>query len=135
LSHLIGLVFHVTNFPHVQAREARAKLAQSRRAKRVKASEGEEDLVVDNRAVEGTDEGEQILAVQITQEYWGPKSGKHRFAQRLFRVLFSDDSSEDLVAEDVKDHVPLPFEINPFYAKVLQDWRRLHPVKPGRPDV
>ena len=73
-------------------------------------------------------------ALRILKEYWGPKTtGRNRFAQRLFKVLFADGSKENLVAEDVVDGWDQPFEANPFYSNVLREWRQEHPSKPVRP--
>ena len=79
-------------------------------------------------ATEGSSESsDEFLAVRITQEVWSPVSGRNKFTQRLFRVEFSDGSTQDLVAEDLGDSIPgEPFEQNEFYAEVLQVWRTQH---------
>ena len=58
-------------------------------------------------ATEGSSESsDEFLAVRITQEVWSPVSGRNKFTQRLFRVEFSDGSTQDLVAEDLVDSLP-----------------------------
>jgi len=90
---------------------------------------------VEQDSEEKDEEGDEecIQAVRITKEFWGPESGRHKFDQRLFRVLFSDGSVKDCVAEDVKQVLTEPFESNQFYADVLRHWRTLHLVAPTWP--
>ena len=77
---------------------------------------------------------DEPLALRILKEYWGPNTtGRNRYAQRLFTVLFADGSKETLVAEDVVDGWDEPFEDNPFYSDVLSKWRQEHPNKSVRP--
>ena len=55
--------------------------------------------------------------------------------QRLFRVEFSDGSTEVLVAEDMVHSLPgEPFEQNDFCVEVLRAWRTEH-APPSRPNT
>ena len=83
---------------------------------------------------EETDEEDPVRAVRITREYRGPVSGRHKFDQRCFKVVFSDGTAQICVAEDVAQEVLEPFERNPFYTSVISDWRTRHPSPPIRPD-
>lgn len=79
---------------------------------------------------------ESLVAKRIIREYWGPARGHQKYTQRLFRVEFSDGSTEILVAEDLVDSLPgEAFEQNDFYAEVLRAWRTEHTAPPDRPNT
>ena len=84
----------------------------------------------------------ELTAVAILRESWGPPPGRgvkpeEVYTQRYYTVLLSNEKKENILAEDNYEGLQhQSADANPFYAKVVSNWREDHetlPVPP-RPD-